>query len=188
MILLAESANRTKKGGQDLIGGLDVKVNRNHFGRQIESFEANLTLPFLQSETSKGVPAAKTDGLRSLEFKGVFIRAPIVEKILPVTQGEQSNEDALEDIVNAPSKSAQAPGHSAEPVTIMGTLPGRSAAVNGSMQETEQRDHVNDIVAVRQGNVFGTSFHPELTNDARIHAWWLNEVRNALEDRCKHDR
>ena len=33
-----------------------------------------------------------------------------------------------------------------------------------------------DIVAVKQGNVFGTAFHPELTGDERIHAWWLREV------------
>ena len=38
-----------------------------------------------------------------------------------------------------------------------------------------------DIVAVRQGNVFGTSFHPELTGDERIHAWWLGEVVKAVE-------
>jgi 5'-phosphate synthase pdxT subunit len=37
-----------------------------------------------------------------------------------------------------------------------------------------------DIVAVRQGNVFGTSFHPELTGDERIHAWWLGEVVKAV--------
>ena len=48
MILLAESANRTKHGGQELIGGLDVRVNRNHFGRQAESFTSPLDLPFLR--------------------------------------------------------------------------------------------------------------------------------------------
>ncbi|KAA8563870.1 hypothetical protein EYC84_011885 [Monilinia fructicola] len=49
LILLSESANRTKAGGQELIGGLDVRVNRNHFGRQVESFSADLNLPFLSS-------------------------------------------------------------------------------------------------------------------------------------------
>jgi 5'-phosphate synthase pdxT subunit len=39
---------------------------------------------------------------------------------------------------------------------------------------------VEDIVAVRQGNVFGTSFHPELTDDVRIHVWWLRQVVDAL--------
>jgi 5'-phosphate synthase pdxT subunit len=63
LILLAESANRTKKGGQDLIGGLDVRVNRNHFGRQQESFQANLNLTFLGStETiSKDQPSRCDD-------------------------------------------------------------------------------------------------------------------------------
>jgi 5'-phosphate synthase pdxT subunit len=40
-----------------------------------------------------------------------------------------------------------------------------------------------DIVAVRQANVFGTSFHPELTGDARIHVWWLQQVVEAVEKR-----
>ena len=165
-----------------------MKVNRNHFGRQIESFEAVLTLPFLQSNTSESVSAAKTGGSGTPKFNGVFIRAPIVERILPVMQSDESVEDEHEDTVNAPSRSPQAPNYSAEPVTIMGTLPGRSTVVNGSTQENEQNDHVHDIVAVKQGNVFGTSFHPELTNDARIHVWWLNEVRNIIEDRSKCDR
>ena len=37
-------------------------------------------------------------------------------------------------------------------------------------------DGQGDIVAVKQGHVFGTSFHPELTDDARIHVWWLRQV------------
>jgi len=45
MILLAEEANRVKKGGQELIGGLDVRVNRNHFGRQVsfQNFYPHIT-------------------------------------------------------------------------------------------------------------------------------------------------
>src|ERR1700742_3620215 len=70
LILLAESANRTKKGGQELIGGLDVRVNRNHFGRQVESFTADIELPFLRD---LGADAAAP-------FHAVFIRAPVVEK------------------------------------------------------------------------------------------------------------
>lgn len=37
-------------------------------------------------------------------------------------------------------------------------------------------------VMVRQGNVLGTSFHPELTRDARVHAYFLNMVRDAREN------
>ncbi|KND90053.1 putative pyridoxal 5'-phosphate synthase subunit PDX2 [Tolypocladium ophioglossoides CBS 100239] len=71
LILLSEQANATKQGGQELIGGLGVRVHRNHFGRQIESFEAGLELPFLG------------DGAR---FPGVFIRAPVVEEVLEASE------------------------------------------------------------------------------------------------------
>ena len=50
--------------------------------------------------------------------------------------------------------------------------------------EAEVAGGAGDIVAVRQGNVFGTSFHPELTKDQRIHVWWLGEVIKALEAGC----
>ena len=81
MILLAEQANRTKRGGQQLIGGLDVCVNRNHFGRQVESFECLLEMPFLEG---------------GLAFRGVFIRAPVVESLLDVTQSSTDPESESE--------------------------------------------------------------------------------------------
>lgn len=176
LILLAESANRTKKGGQDLIGGLDVRVNRNYFGRQTESFEAPLALPFLRSRVGE-------DG--SDRFNGIFIRAPVVEKLLPVIQGEQTGEGALDETVIAPAKAAE--GEKAKkqvlcPVEVMATLPGRSRTLKEKIVALGMADEVGDIVAVKQGNVFGTSFHPELTEDARIHIWWLEQVRDTLED------
>mgnify|MGYP000252798464 FL=1 len=67
MILLAERASGQKQGGQPLMGGLDVTVNRNYFGRQTESFETLLTVPCLGSEP---VPA-------------VFIRAPAITEVGP---------------------------------------------------------------------------------------------------------
>ena len=39
------------------------------------------------------------------------------------------------------------------------------------------------IVAVKQEHVVGTSFHPELTGDARMHRWWLGEVVKAITRR-----
>lgn len=62
MILLSDRATGQKQGGQALIGGLDVTVNRNYFGRQIDSFEADLDVPAL------GDPAVHA----------VFIRAPAI--------------------------------------------------------------------------------------------------------------
>lgn len=181
LILLAESANRTKKGGQELIGGIDVRVNRNHFGRQTESFQALLDLPFL--------------GEGEERFRAVFIRAPIVEHLLKHTDGAQEGEAKLPDTVIAPSQpldSDLSEDIKKLPVEVLCKLPGRSAAVRmlekeagdeAAMQRLD--DEAGDIVIVRQGNIFGTSFHPELTGDARIHVWWLKEVIKAVEERKK---
>lgn len=175
LILLAESANRTKKGGQDLIGGLDVRVNRNHFGRQVESFTTNLDLPFLGNtiNTSATEP-----------YRCVFIRAPVVERILPHKEGIQEEEAAMDETIVAPSKTPAndvARKEIQEEVEVMATLSTKTPA----LQKNQEHSHAGaeDIIAVRQGNVFGTSFHPELTEDARIHVWWLEEVLKAVQRR-----
>jgi len=175
LILLAESANRTKKGGQELIGGLDVRVNRNHFGRQQESFQANLNLPFL---------GASADQSADQPYRCVFIRAPVVEKILPHAKGVQAEEEARDETVVAPSKTPAdelAKEQVNRDVEVMATL----STKNPALQENQEHDHAGkeDIIAVRQGNVFGCSFHPELTDDPRIHVWWLEEVLRAAERR-----
>lgn len=166
LIILAQQANATKKGGQELIGGLDVRVQRNHFGRQIESFVADVDLPFLADLDGDTVSKA------AAPFPGVFIRAPIVEELLaddepaPSTGGEKGGEQ---------SKSR---------VEVLAVLPGRRDRAKGGPTNgngVELNGDVNDIVAVRQGNVFGTSFHPELTDDVRVHAWWLGQVFNQME-------
>lgn len=175
LILLAESANRTKKGGQELIGGLDVRVNRNHFGRQNESFQANLNLPFLGDTADKDADQP---------YRCVFIRAPVVEKILPHAQGVQTEEQQRDETVVAPSKAPVdelAKQQVNKDVEVMATLSIKTPA----LQENQEHDHAGkeDIIAVRQGNVFGCSFHPELTEDPRIHVWWLEEVLRAAERR-----
>ncbi|KAL4820051.1 class I glutamine amidotransferase-like protein [Aspergillus spinulosporus] len=173
LILLAESANRTKKGGQELIGGLDVRVNRNHFGRQTESFQAALDLPFLS-----------TSGLPQQPFPAVFIRAPVVEKILPHHDGIQVDEAQRDETVVAPSRQAESEASRkamSRDVEVLARLPGRAARLAVSGTPIHADEETGDIVAVRQGNVFGTSFHPELTGDERIHAWWLRQVEDSMK-------
>lgn len=82
-----------------------------------------------------------TDSETGAPFPGVFIRAPVVEALLP------------------PSKMVSGPAvHEGPNVEVLAALE------NG------------DIVAVRQGNVLGTSFHAELTDDIRLHKWWLENA------------
>ena len=73
----------------------------------------------------------------------------------------------------------------AEQVEVLATLMGPAAQRATEGRDINPDQEVGDIVAVRQGNVFGTSFHPELTGDARIHTWWLREVQAAVLRRNK---
>lgn len=178
LILLAESANRTKQGGQDLIGGLDVRVNRNHFGRQVESFVADLDLPFLQ-DIGTGINSAHS------AFQGIFIRAPVVEKILPHVEGEQKEEERRQETVIAPSRQAEnieAREAMSKEVQVLGMLPGRVKKAGPASSSIQAEAEAGEIVAVRQGNVFGTSFHPELTGDVRIHVWWLMQLMQGARE------
>ncbi|MBU2697101.1 MULTISPECIES: pyridoxal 5'-phosphate synthase glutaminase subunit PdxT [Pimelobacter] len=111
MILLADRI----EGGtadQETIGGLDVTVRRNAFGRQVDSFEADL--PF------EGLDAP---------VHAVFIRAPWVEATGP----------SVEVL-------ARAQGHP---------------------------------VAVRQGHLMATSFHPEVEGDGRVHRLFVDMVASS---------
>jgi 5'-phosphate synthase pdxT subunit len=118
MILLADRLLDAPPD-QETIGGLDVTVRRNAFGRQVDSFEADLSL----------------DGVEGGPLHAVFIRAPWVE-------------DA------------------GEAVQVLGRVVGGPAD--------------GRIVAVRQGNLVATSFHPELTGDRRVHALFVEIVRSHL--------
>ena len=118
MILLADRL--TNGGGADgiegqqTIGGLDVLVRRNAFGRQVDSFECDLDAPDLAEPERP--------------FHAVFIRAPWVEEV------------------------------------------GREVTVLARAGER--------TVAVRQGPLMATSFHPELTHDDRVHRYFLGLVRD----------
>jgi 5'-phosphate synthase pdxT subunit len=113
MILLAD---RVLDGveGQETVGGLDITVRRNAFGRQVDSFEGDLDVEGL-------------DG----PVHAIFIRAPWVEQVGPE-------------------------------VEVLATVGAGPAA--------------GRIVAVRQGPLMATSFHPEVGGDARIHRLFVDRV------------
>lgn len=133
------------KSHQKALGGLSVQVARNAFGRQLDSFVTDSDF----SAFAKSLDA----------FPTVFIRAPVVTAILdPVSP----NGDAA---------------------TIVGPkVPDQSNTiiVEGKQVNKEKVEilHALDnglIVAVRQGNKLGTSFHPELSPSHAFHAWFLEE-------------
>jgi 5'-phosphate synthase pdxT subunit len=114
MILLADRLADAAPD-QETVGGLDVLVRRNAFGRQVDSFEADLDVSDLEAP-----------------FHAVFIRAPWVEELGPE-------------------------------VEVVATVAGGPAA--------------GRIVAVRQGSLLATSFHPEVTGDPRIHEMFVDLVQ-----------
>ena len=181
LILLAEVANKTKDAGQELIGGLDVRVNRNHFGRQMESFHTPLNLPFLDANV--GSASSPT----SQPFEAFFIRAPIVEELLSRHAGTLTEEIPNVDTVVAPARSPSARDLSKlHGVQVLATLPDYTSSM--SHGDALAKPATSKIVVVLQNNILGTSFHPELTNDARLHIWWLEKIRARVDGlECNDD-
>jgi 5'-phosphate synthase pdxT subunit len=116
MIMLADRLEDGRPD-QQTIGGIDMVVRRNAFGRQVDSFEADLAMPALEGDP----------------VHAVFIRAPWVEQV-----GQE--------------------------VEVLGRVEAGPAA--------------GRIVAVRQGPLVATSFHPELTGDHRVHDYFVRIVRS----------
>jgi len=115
MIMLSNTANDriVGKTDQPLLDIFDIKLERNSFGRQKESFESDVSL----------------DSINIPKFNGVFIRAPSVSDV-------------------------------------------------GS--DVEILSKFNDrIVAIKKGNVIGTAFHPELTEDISLHKYFISLVNTS---------
>ncbi|KNZ76877.1 Pyridoxal biosynthesis protein PDX2 [Termitomyces sp. J132] len=72
-ILLSQTVEGTKKGGQEILGGISIAIARNGWGSQVESFEADLDVVGLRNSDKP--------------FKGVFIRAPASPVVLGLTPG-----------------------------------------------------------------------------------------------------
>ena len=116
LILLAEKIV-DGRADQQQVGGLAITARRNGYGRQIDSFEASISV---------------SEAENTFEMNGVFIRAPRIEEVT----GD---------------------------VEVLGT-------VNG------------EVVLVRQRNILGATFHPELSDDHRVHEMFLKMV-----SRCHND-
>jgi 5'-phosphate synthase pdxT subunit len=115
LILLSKTADDRVVGktNQPLLDLLDVKLERNSFGRQRESFEAKIAM----------------DSINIPNFNGVFIRAP---------------------------------------------------SVSEASSDVEVLAKFNEkVVAIKNDNIIGTAFHPELTQDVSLHKYFVNLVKNS---------
>jgi 5'-phosphate synthase pdxT subunit len=112
MILLASKLQQDRPAPLCL---MDIEVNRNAFGRQLESFSENLTIKQLGTNP----------------LHATFIRAPII------------------------------------------TRAGSHVAVLAKLSDGR-------IVAAQQNNMLATAFHPELTEDTRLHEYFINLVKHSF--------
>lgn len=163
MIMLATVATGGKRGGQELVGGMDVVVGRNGFGSQVFSFECELDVPALGGEP----------------FPGVFIRAPVVEQLQPAGTSSDAMAAVAQRCVEAGLTVATAPPdmHHLWPdvrVEPLAWLPRDCEALPRVDAHAPLPDCY--IVAYRQGALLATSFHPELTPDARLHQYFVQIV------------
>lgn len=167
MILLSDHAIKQREGGQALVGGLDVHVCRNFFGSQIQSSEYELSASFLSSKEQFG--DVGDTGL----FTAVFIRAPAILKAGPAVA-------VLATIRATPHESVRA-----EIAEVLGSMTDkRTKELEGSRKYTDgEAAKLEVIVAVRQGNILATAFHPELTNDVRWHVYFCRMVKSYLDKR-----
>jgi 5'-phosphate synthase pdxT subunit len=136
MILLADRVLGATHDQQTL-GGLDVTVRRNAFGRQVDSFESSVEMA--------GVPGGPVPA--------AFIRAPWVEEAGP----------GVQVLARTRHRGASGP---AVPAPDAGPAAGAGAG-----------EDAGRIVAVRQGTLLATSFHPEITGDARVHELFVAIVK-----------
>ena len=112
LILLARETDNALEG-QPLLASMHIRVRRNAFGSQRESFETDLTVPVVGEAP----------------FHAFFIRGPAIESVGPE-------------------------------VEVLATLD------DGT------------IVAVREGHLLGTAFHPEVGGDPRFHQYFLRIVQS----------
>lgn len=118
MILLSKEIH-DGRADQIAFGGIDISVRRNGFGRQVDSFEADLQV--------KGLDAP---------MRGAFIRAPVVTRV------------------------------------------GAGVEVLSSVTYDFGSNRIESVPAVcRNANVLVSSFHPEVTNDSRLHKLFVDDFR-----------
>ncbi|GJN94185.1 hypothetical protein Rhopal_007259-T1 [Rhodotorula paludigena] len=162
MILLAKEIDGPTSEGWEGFDGMDVRVARNQFGRQVrptfampleavlnaspapkqlQSFSHSVQLPFLPSDA----PLLAT-----------FIRAPILHSILPPS----ASSPPVEPLARVPTS----------------LLPSTKRALSATGGQLTLGPDA-EVVMYRQGDLLACSWHPELNQgETRVHEWWLRDM------------
>ena len=166
LILLSDAVLNQKRGGQELIGGLDVTTQRNHYGTQLGSFRAQLSVDAF----------AARGGAQS---EAVFIRAP---GIVEVGKGVE----VLASIPKEADAQLEQEGKRADELALLHNTAAQQqqAATEGRVDYRSAERGVVPV-AVRQGNCLATTFHPELTKEWRWHELFVDMVRADKQRRSK---
>lgn len=181
-ILLAKEIDGPTTAGWKGLHGMDVRVSRNRFGRQVsgrfgrlryllrllilkneqlQSFAHPLALDFLSPPTP---PLLAT-----------FIRAPALHSILPLAATSVDSSEANQ------SPSAQPPPVEClvrlPPALLASVAPAKPALGNPALAHPTPAGPENDVVMWKQGDLLASSWHPELNkDDARVHEWWVRAM------------
>ena len=138
LILMANEVSHQKEGGQESLGGLGLRVDRNYYGRQSDSFQHEL---YIDESVTNSIGSLLPSAMMAPPTKVFFIRAPMINSI------------------------------TTEKISVLARLP-RAARLDKNWLE-------DPIVAVRQGDLLGLTFHPELTlGDLTWHAYFLSIILN----------
>jgi len=151
MIMIAKEAEHTKEGGQQLLGVMDIKVSRNYFGSQVRPLTWQACLSALNS----------AHRLTNVPIRGYYFHSQIDSFIadLPIPALGEAPFPAV--FIRAPIVLA-----AGKDVEVLAQLPNRAPGEPS-------------IVAVRQGVLLATAFHPELTDETRVHKYFVNMARGA---------
>ncbi|GEQ66642.1 hypothetical protein JCM33374_g305 [Metschnikowia sp. JCM 33374] len=156
LIFLA-SEIRNGRPHQKALGAMGIQVTRNAFGRQLDSFGE----PRDFSTFAPGIS----------DFRTVFIRAPVVSGVKNGITGGAPDAAPAGDAAKmhpvGPVLEPRAP--------VRDTTTIQAPCLNEERVEILHALENGLVVAVRQGNKLGTSFHPELSGDCRFHGWFLQE-------------
>lgn len=156
------------------IGGLAARARRNFFGRQVDSSVRDLDV-WLPDYDDYSDGDGTATWRRIHPFSGIFIRAPVLDVIEPPPPPPPPGSELVNGTNTADGDKNDDHNDNDRRSKVVQVL----SRVNNDDNDkyTDNDEKKGRPVAMRQGNVFATCFHPELGDDDTVHRWWLGFVK-----------